>query len=92
MITLEQLESLPLYLDGSDGSLWKSRNDWATVSSEPESAARHYIRVSDLLALLSESGTSVQDFDRPVSDSPVKPPVVPQTECPCGQELPCYNH
>jgi len=70
MITIEQLESLPLYIDGSDGSLWQSRNDLATVRSEPDSAVRHYIRVSDLLLLLGDCDAPIA----PTGECTVPPP------------------
>lgn len=45
---------LPSYLDGSDGSLWASRDAWEIMLSEEiaELSNRRFIRVSDLLALL----------------------------------------
>lgn len=54
-LTIEQLQaldSLRLYLDGGDGNMWPSRNDWPTVIADPHSAERHFVRVSDLLAAL----------------------------------------
>jgi hypothetical protein len=49
----ERLAKLPLFIDGSDGSLWPSRSDMDTAASMPDSAERHYIRLSDLLAALN---------------------------------------
>ena len=55
---LMRLEKLPLYIDGSDGSLWQSRSDIHTAASMPDSAAKHFIRLSDLLALLDSEENS----------------------------------
>jgi hypothetical protein len=59
-LTPELLQALPLYLDGSDGSLWPARccrEQWAIFAECPEIAARRFVRVSDLLMLLGESPT-----------------------------------
>lgn len=56
MLTDDQLNAaLPLYLDGGDGSMWQSRSDWAGLRAEPDTAARHWVRASDVLAVLNAS-------------------------------------
>ena len=52
---LEKLKSLPLYLDGSDGSMWASREMWDGISADRSRAERLFVRVSDLLSLFSAS-------------------------------------
>lgn len=54
-ITLD-LASIPIYLDGSDGSLWQSRDCWELMVSDQQLASKRFIRVSDLLELLTKHG------------------------------------
>jgi len=68
-LTLAQLQSLPLYLDGSDGSMWPVNDNaahWELCVSEPAAASRRFVRLSDLLAALE---------DGPFGDSPIASPV-----------------
>lgn len=49
------LESIPLYLDGSDGSMWPVNDNsahWELCKSDRELAKRRLVRVSDLLEWL----------------------------------------
>lgn len=56
-IFLDQ-STLPTYLDGSDGSLWASRDAWQIMLSEPiaDVSTRRFVKVSDLLILLRSHG------------------------------------
>jgi hypothetical protein len=49
-MTLAELKQLPLWLDGSDGSMWPAR---ATVDDVDllDGAERYYVRLDYLLAL-----------------------------------------
>lgn len=57
------LSSLPIFIDGSDGSLWLARDAWEIILANPGSpdvlAQSRFVRVSDLLNLLSASGIKV---------------------------------
>ena len=46
------IDALPIYLDGSDGSIWASRDTWASICADPDIACRRFVRVSDLLQWL----------------------------------------
>lgn len=71
------ITSLPLYIDGSDGSLWKSRECWSLILAEYQSltsptseplnatseqptplAQTRFVRLSDLLELLTQNNIS----------------------------------
>jgi hypothetical protein len=52
---LGTLSGIPLHLDGSDGSMWPTRDnesDWMNILGHDEGgiSARRFIRVSDLIA------------------------------------------
>lgn len=51
-------ETLPIYLDGGDGSLWPARDAWEIMLSEEvaDVSTRRFVRVSELLALLRRHG------------------------------------
>jgi|SRR5882724_3316453 len=72
IVTRADLASLPVFIDGSDGSLWKSRNTLDEAASDEGASQRHYVRLSDLLKLFV-----------PVGESPIVPPVLPADICPC---------
>lgn len=59
-MTLEQLKQLPLWLDGSDGSMWPAR---ATVDDVLDSAERYYVRLDYLLALCPTPVLSIPEFE-----------------------------
>jgi hypothetical protein len=61
----DQLKSLPVYLDGGDGSLWKSREVWDCLLIDGELAKRRFVNVADLLRLLG-----VQPALPPVTTDP----------------------
>jgi hypothetical protein len=67
-ITRADCAELPVFLDGSDGSLWQSRESFEQAAScgAPE---KRFVRLSDLLALLAPLTT-----DEP-GDSPIPPTV-----------------
>jgi hypothetical protein len=70
MITEQQLRSLPLLLDGSDGSLWPvNHNDahWDLCLSLDGTARRRFVRVSDLLKVLGIS--PIESTEVPHDDS-----------------------
>lgn len=46
------LTGLPVFLDGSDGSLWQARNTWEQLFRDREVARKRFVKVSDVLALL----------------------------------------
>ena len=50
----EALDKVPLYLDGSDGSMWNARATFSELNATPESAVRYFIRVSDLKQLIEQ--------------------------------------
>jgi hypothetical protein len=55
------LTNLPIYLDGGDGSLWAARDAWEIMITEEvaDVSARRFVRVSDMLAVLRNSGIEV---------------------------------
>ena len=55
-------ENLPTFLDGSDGSLWLSRDAWEIMLAEQvaDVSTRRFVRVSDLLVLLRQHGIELK--------------------------------
>lgn len=53
------IDSIPIYMDGSDGSIWSSRDGWADIFTSPDLAARRFVRVSDVLRWLEANGVDV---------------------------------
>lgn len=47
--TYEVISSIPLLVDGSDGSLWAARADLSAAIADPVIAERLLVRVSDFL-------------------------------------------
>lgn len=73
VFVLEQdLRKLPLFIDGSDGSMWPVNHTEAhwDLCADPEMAKRRFVRVSDLLALFSV-GVS------PNESTVIQPPIIP---------------
>jgi hypothetical protein len=56
------IRAIPIYLDGSDGSLWASRNTWDDVLTDRLVAERRYIRISDLLLWLESNQYPTMDL------------------------------
>jgi hypothetical protein len=74
-LTQIYLQSLPLYLDGSDGSMWPvndAAGHWHLCLTDPNAATRRFIRVSDLIAAIETVSKSPSDspVSFPVADSP----------------------
>jgi hypothetical protein len=60
-ITID-LHKLPLFLDGSDGSLWRARltpaEQWAELdASDPDMKARRFVSVADILTMADKDET-----------------------------------
>jgi hypothetical protein len=54
-----QLQDLPLFLDGSDGSMWKlSLSEWKAILDDPtgELASRRYVPAAAVVAYLHSIG------------------------------------
>lgn len=49
------VEDIPVFLDGSDGSMWLARDAWEHMLANPDGVItrRRFIRVSDFLAFLT---------------------------------------
>jgi hypothetical protein len=56
------IRALPIYLDGSDGSLWASRDAWEDILCHPEVAQRRFIRASDLIQWLETNNYPMMDL------------------------------
>ena len=57
-LKLTDLVKLPLFMDGSDGCMWLSRSNIEDLLNATASADRHWIRASDVLAILREEGVA----------------------------------
>jgi hypothetical protein len=49
------IRALPIHLDGSDGSMWASRDTWDDLYLHPDVQTRRFVRVSDLLLWLEKN-------------------------------------
>jgi hypothetical protein len=50
---IEELTDLPVFQDGSDGSLWEcSENEWARILSGEIDGGQRFLKVSDVIKLL----------------------------------------
>jgi hypothetical protein len=50
---IEELTDLPVFQDGSDGSLWEcSESEWARIMSGEIDGGQRYLKVSDVIQLL----------------------------------------
>ena len=70
------VHALPVYLDGSDGSIWASRDTWEELFQHAGLASRRFVRVSDLIDWLTTNKINVPDlpielpFDPDLSEAP----------------------
>jgi hypothetical protein len=79
---LELLRALPLFIDGSDGSMWPCREPaahWDIIAACPAVANRRFVCVAHLLEL----------FD--IRELPKPSPVIPQEEKPCEPGAPALS-
>jgi hypothetical protein len=80
---------LPIYLDGSDGSIWSSRDTWEEIFQHVGLASRRFVRVSDLIDWLATNKINVPDlpielpFDPDLSPAPE--PMKQVATCPVQQ-------
>lgn len=60
MERLIMLTDLPIFMDGSDGSIWQldSETEWPRVLSGQSPREHRYLRVSDVIELLNRYETS----------------------------------
>lgn len=56
------IRAMPIYLDGSDGSIWASRDTWEDIFTVPGLKEKRYIRISDLLLWLETNNYPVMDL------------------------------
>lgn len=56
------IRALPIHLDGSDGSMWASRDTWDDLYQHPDVQTRRFVRVSDLLAWLETNNYPTMDL------------------------------
>lgn len=83
------LTGLPVFLDGSDGSLWQARNTWEQLYRDRETARKRFIKVSDVLALLENDFNLVIGDVTAASDGIVEGPsrdplhIDEQPKCDC---------
>lgn len=56
------IRAMPVYLDGSDGSLWASRDAWEDIFTVEGLAERRFVRVSDLLLWLESNQIPTMDL------------------------------
>jgi len=56
------IRALPVYLDGSDGSLWASRDIWDDIITNRDLAERRFVRISDLLLWLETNNYPMMDL------------------------------
>jgi hypothetical protein len=57
-LSFKLLSTLPAFVDGSDGSLWRCHESvWPDISSGRVNSSRVLLRVSDVLAMLSVLST-----------------------------------
>lgn len=57
-ISVEQLKNLPLFLDGSGGSVWKALCpgvEWERLLRGEQNGAELFVRATDVLALVLAS-------------------------------------
>jgi len=70
------LTGVPVFLDGSDGSLWQARNAWEQLLREPDIARKRFVKVSDLLAVLKDFNLAVGNVDtEPITEGPSRHPM-----------------
>lgn len=81
------INALPIYLDGSDGSIWASRDTWAEILTVPGLAHRRFVRTSDLVQWLQANKVAVADLP----PEPVIEEVLPDPPAACPVQA-VINH